>query len=468
MKALSCVTLSVVLVLFGLSTTLQAHFVWIVAPPTAGGANVSISFAEGAEPGEPELIGKIANTKAWTRTAANNGTESLKLKEVKSDKSASLNGSLADEAPCSIEAHCDYGVVAKGEKPFLLQYYAKHIRARSASDLAKLARAEGLALDIVPAIASKSISLRVLWKGKPAANAEVVAGFGKDDELTLKTDEDGRAELPLHAGTSYAIRARHVEADNRGERDGKAYDQVRHYATLTFAVPADAGGEQVADAGSSVSVAAANVTSTGVAASSAAELLEKARQSRSVWNDFPGFSADVALHHNNEVVRGIVSVNGDGDVGLKIPKSADADWLRTYLESMVQHRMPDGPSSEDVRFVDDADHPLGRKIALGDGDQGSEYRIKGNVITEVNRRAGPGRFTISVLDVVWTADKKYLPTVFSITSWGPDGHVQSNNSSQDSWVRIGDFDLPLRTMQVTTGKNSRDVRVIEFSNHRLK
>ncbi len=413
-------------------------------------------------------MAKSPNTKSWTRTAANDGTESLKLEEVKSDTSASLTGEITNKAPCSIEAHCDYGVVAKGEKPFLLQYYAKHIRASSASDLAKLARAERLTLDIVPTIASKNISLTVLWKGKPAANAEVVAGFGKDDELTLKTDEDGRAEVPLHADASYAIRARHVEADNRGERDGKAYDQVRHYATVTFAVPADAGGDRVADAVSSVSVAAANVTNTGGTASSAAELLEKARQSRSVWNDFPGFSADVTLHHNNEVVRGIVSVNGDGDVGLKIPKSADADWLRTYLESMVQHRMPDGPSNEDVRYVDDADHPLGRKIALGDGAQGSEYRIKGNVITEVNRRAGPGRFTISVLDVVWTADKKYLPTVFSITSWGPDGHVQSNNSSQDSWVRVGDFDLPLRTMQVTTGKNSRDVRVIEFSNHRLK
>jgi uncharacterized GH25 family protein len=467
MKALSHVTLTGILLLLGLTAQAQAHFVWVVAPPTADGATVRICFAEGAEPGEPELISKIAHTKAWTRTAANDGLKSLKLEEVKSDASASLTGELANESPCSVEAHCDYGVVAKGEKPFLLQYYAKQIRASSVNDLSKLARAERLALDIVPTVASKNISIEVLWKGKPAAKAEVVAGFGNDDELTLITGEDGRAEVPLHVGTSYAVRARHVEADNHGERDGKVYDQVRHYATVTFVVPADAGSEQVADAGSSVSVAAVNVTSNGVT-SSAAELLEKARQSRSVWNDFPGFSADVTLHHNNEVVRGVVSVNGDGDVGLKIPKSADADWLRTYLESMVQHRMPDGPSQEDVRFVDSADHPLGRKIALGDGEQGSEYRIKGNVITEVNRRAGPGRFTISVLDVVWTADKKYLPTVFSITSWGADGHIQSNNSSQDSWVRVGEFDLPLRTMQVTIGKNSRDVRVIEFSNHKLR
>jgi uncharacterized GH25 family protein len=455
------------LLLLGPVTAVQAHFVWVVAPKSPDEAKIQISFAEVAEPGEPELIGKIAHTESWVRTAGTDEPKALRTEMVKSDKSGALVGALATEAACSVEAKCDYGVVAKGEKPFLLQYYAKHIRATSSSELDKLARAPRLPLDIVPTLANDNISLAVLWNGKPVVNAEVVAGFGADEELTLKTNDKGLVDVPLQKGGSYAIRAWHVELDKQGERDGKAYDQVRHYATLTFAVPANAGEARAAADGSSVNFTVVKTSRPGVSTSSAAELLEHARQARSVWNDFPGFTADVTLFQNNEVHRGVISVNGDGDVSLKMPKSAQADWLRTYLESMVQHRMPDGPNQEDVRFVDDVDHPLGRKIALGDGEQGSEYRIKDNVITEVNRRAGPGRFTISVLDVVWTVDKKYLPAVFSITNWDADGLVRSNISSMDSWVRVGNFDLPLRSMQISTAKNSRDVRVIEFANHTL-
>ena len=54
---------------------------------------------------------------------------------------------------------------------------------------------------------------------------------------------------------------------------------------------------------------------------------------------------------------------------------------------MVQHRMPDGEVTQgDVTFADEADtHPLGRKIDLGDPSLQSAYRIKDDVIMEVNR-----------------------------------------------------------------------------------
>ena len=48
-----------------------------------------------------------------------------------------------------------------------------------------------------------------------------------------KTDEKGRFTCKVTGTDLYSIRAKHVEA-KAGEKDGKKYDGVRHYATLTL------------------------------------------------------------------------------------------------------------------------------------------------------------------------------------------------------------------------------------------
>jgi hypothetical protein len=197
-------------------------------------------------------------------------------------------------------------------------------------------------------------------------------------------------------------------------------------------------------------------------------LLSSARDARAVWSDFPGFSADLSVRYNEETVQGKVTITSEGDVVLKMPKFSGADWLKTYLESVVQHRIPGDPESEIVRYVDDGgESALGKKIALSDGELDSVYRIGDNAVREVNRKAGPARFTISVLDVERNAEGKYLPRFYTMTFWNGQGKVTSTSVTHDSWVRVGRFDLPLRTLQVTTADDRRDVKLLEFSNHEL-
>jgi hypothetical protein len=163
-----------------------------------------------------------------------------------------------------------------------------------------------------------------------------------------------------------------------------------------------------------------------------------------------------------------MTITADGDVVLKMPSFAGSEWLQTYLESVVQHRMPGDPESESVRYAGEPDgHPLGRKIALGDGEQDSVYRIGDDVVREVNRRAGPGRFTISVLEVQRNQEGKYLPVYYTMTFWNAAGKVTSTSTTQDSWVRVGGYDLPRHTLQVTTGDDRHEVKLLEFSNHEL-
>lgn len=425
------------------------HFLWLNVP--AGGekpAAAEIYFAETAEPGEAHLVSKIAGTKAWLRTAAHAEAQPISLKKVENDSEGKLVATAAANRTYAVEAVCDYGVVAKGEKPFLLQYYAKYLATASNDELVKLGKSSRLPLDIQPQLANDAVRLRVTWNETPLANAEVVVHFPGGDSLDNKTNEDGEVEVRAKERGLYAIRARHIE-NRSGDRDGKSYDQVRHYATLTLALP---GADSTA-------------TAKG---QTAAELLRNAREARAVWNDLPGFTTDIVVHFNDERVEGKLIVNSDGDVTIKTPEFAGSEWLEEYLASVMQHRMPEGPRNEDVRYVDDGDdHPLGRKIALGDGQQDSIYRIKGDVVAEVNRRAGPNRFTISVLEVTRNAENKYLPMYYTMTFWDKEGQVVSSSTTHDTWTRVGNFDLPLKTVQVTTGKDRRDVKVLEFKNHRL-
>jgi hypothetical protein len=427
----------------------RAHFVWITVVGDGPDAKVEVYFSESADAGEPQLVEKIANAKVLVRAGKNRNPQPIELKPVHDELTGKLVGSAPDAKSYCLDAICDYGVVERGGQTFLLQYYANHIHGSAKSvqpangglSLAPLA-------DQLDATAA-GLSCTVLWKGKPLADSEIVVQFPEGDVLERTTNERGQVEIATKTKGPFAIRARHVEAGKSGERDGKKYGEIRHYATLTAALPADA------------TRAAANSVS-------AAELLRSAREARAVWNNFPGFTADLAVRYNDEHAKGKVTITGDGEVILKMPEFGGSEWLQTYLESVVQHRMPGDPASENVRYPGEPDgHPLGRKIALGDGEQDSVYRIGKDVVREVNRRAGPGRFTISVLEVERNPEGKYLPVYYTMTFWNATEKVTSTSTTHDAWARVGDFDLPRRTLQVTATDDGRDVKLLEFSNHEL-
>ena len=87
-------------------------------------------------------------------------------------------------------------------------------------------------LDIVPNREGDRLTLTVLWDGKPLPGAEVVVQGGTTYEEG-ETDADGRFACEAGDPDLYSIRAKHVEA-KPGERDGKTFGSVRHYATLTL------------------------------------------------------------------------------------------------------------------------------------------------------------------------------------------------------------------------------------------
>jgi uncharacterized protein DUF3386 len=416
-----------------------------------GQPQAQLYLSELPEPGEPHLIAKVAQSKAWIR-GLKDSTE-LKFAPAADRDLAALVVACPKQSAASLEAICDYGVYSRGPAGVLLNYYAKRLIGDWTSHADKLARAERLALDIVPSVDGDELGLVVLYNGKPVADAELVIVDPAGESHDAKTDSQGRGTIKATAVGRYAIRSGHVEADRSGARDGKKYAQTWHYCTLTLDLKAS----------DKTSAAAAGEPT-------ALEALTRARDGRSIWHDFPGFTADLSVTSGGEQLKGKVSIDANGTVEMDMPKSPLSDWVEEQLNSLVQHRMPDGEVTQgEVKYADtDRTHPLGRKIDLGDPSLQSAYRLKDDVIMEVNRSMGDLRFTISVLEIVRNAENKYLPRSFTMNFFSAKtGELKTSLTYLNEWQRLGAFDLPKTIVEVSARQGGAGTKQIVFSNCKL-
>ncbi len=427
----------------------HAHFLWIdAAAGDNGQPQARLYFSETPAPGEPHLIGKIAHAKAWVRDA--NGKR-VELKLGTPDEEAALlplAGEVAGAA--SLETFCDYGIYERGPAGLLLQYYSKCLSGDWAKHADKPSRTDGLELDIVPTLEGGKLTLEVVYQGKPAPGGEVIVVGPNGDEQQFTADEQGRVTANAGSPGKYAVRAARIEADKAGERDGKKYAQTWHYCTLLVDVRGSAAP---------------------AASDSAVDALRRARQERAVWEDFPGYTTDLVVTSGDEKVTAKATIDASGVVELDMPESKLADWVEEQLSSLVQHRMPDGEVSEgDVKWAEENDdHPLGRLVSLGDTAFSSAYRLKDDVIMEVNRSAGPAmRFTISVLEIERNAENKYLPRAFTMNFFNAkSGALQNSLGYWNEWTRVGKFDLPKTILEVDAHPGGTTTRQIVFSNCKL-
>jgi hypothetical protein len=344
-------------------------------------------------------------------------------------------------------------VFAHGPAPTLLNYYAKALGSDWTTSAAKT-RAEKLKLDIVPALDGKNLAVQVLFDGQPVADAEVLFVDPAGEHHEVKADAQGKVSIAAKPG-AWAVRSSKVENGKGGERDGKKFDHTSHYATLTLDVPG-------------TTLTAEKTPSAG---DSALDLLVRARDGRAMWQDFPGFTTDLTVLSGAETLQGKATIDADGVVTLEMPKGKLTDWVEEQLNSMVQHRMPDGEVSQgDVTYAEEASaHPLGRKIDLGDPSLQSAYRIKDDAIMEVNRSAGPTmRFTISVLEIERNPENKYLPRSFTMNFFdAKSGDLRTSLAYFNSWQRVGAFDLPKQIIEIDAHKGGASAKQIDFSNCKL-
>jgi hypothetical protein len=209
-----------------LTTTAHAHFVFVV--PDAAGKTAKAVFSEDLEPDAAVDIGGIAGTRLQVRVA---GQPDAPIQWTKGEHEFTFD--VPGNGPRLIFGTTVYGVMQRGNtKPFLLLY---HPKTAIGDGVASQRLGDAVPAEVIAEKAAGGLRFVVLGRGKPLANSEVtVLVPGEKSSKRVKTDAAGRTPEFKPSGR-YGVWARFVEAAS-GERNGKKYDETRHYATLVVDV----------------------------------------------------------------------------------------------------------------------------------------------------------------------------------------------------------------------------------------
>lgn len=202
----------------------EAHFVFVVPEPEGSAAKVFLS--EELKPDGNVDLGLVAGARLWLRKI-DGGESRLEMKRA----SDAYEIAIASRARL-IHGVVDLGLTQRGAdgKPHLLIYYPKTIFG-DPFDARSMVGA-GAPVEIAPVGRPGAFRLRLFTRGIPKADAEITVLLPDGSQRKVKTDDAGLTEVFTLSGR-FGAWARFWEPVT-GERDGKKYEEIRHYATLVF------------------------------------------------------------------------------------------------------------------------------------------------------------------------------------------------------------------------------------------
>ena len=418
-----------------------------------GGRWAEVYFSEQAEAGDPKFVDKIASTQLWAQTAAAPGVFQPLVIHKAADR---LRAALPGGGSVAVIGACEYGVLARPKQtPFLLRHYPKAIAGRP-EELNRLQPRSETPLEIQATIEGATIRLVALRQGRPIPRAVFHAIDASLTESKTEAGDDGQATWSPPAQGRYAIYTQDT-TKQAGSAGGKAYEEIREFATLAFTWPL--------------------VRPATEADPKAVTLFEEALATRAAWgDDFPGFAAHLAGNVDGRPFTGSLTVRDNGSVQVEADDPVAQPWLQDQLDSIVMHRLADDRSSTSpaqarpvLRFADDQDdHPLGRLLTFVGGQFASSYRVKDRQISVVNRHIGKRNMTITVLDNDTNAEGRFLPRSYLVQYWdAASGTLDHVESVQERWQRFRSWDLPTAHTVTTASSAGFSVKSVTLSEHRL-
>lgn len=417
------------LIALTLSSSSLAHFLYATATPTEG----VFEFAE--SPGDDQLddlAGKLEVTKFMHFPDL--GTKSTALKP------ASLGHvSTVPIQKGIVAADLVYGILDRSEAGrgvFRLEYFAKGTQTWKQAE-----SPIGQQYEILLKKVDSRILITPVVAGKPIPSDVIIYRRGKTEETLKFTSQP----LEIAAKDLTAVRATHA-IEKSGELEGKKYDLIRQYATITTPAEADvpAGGDI-----------------------NAWHLLKEAHDARESLQDaIASIAGQITVESKGQSksVPFIYSFT----TGLDIPGNGelpDEDAIH-QIESIFTHRRGRafalGDGQKPTIFTGDT-NTNGIQIALQDSTNGS-YRVKDNVITEVRRSTPTGYFIISILETLKTQYNTTLSQLFTVSYYDKTGKIKIVQTFQDSYTNVEGYYLPHQRTITNTTPNGVEKVTLTFSN----
>jgi hypothetical protein len=209
----------------------------------------------------------------------------------------------------------------------------------------------------------------------------------------------------------------------------------------------------------------------------ARNVLRQAFEKTARWQtDFKGFISDLKVNMNGKEAQGTVTVKGPREIRADLSDPDLKKWAEAQIGMIAVHRGPRSFEESDGKHtltLEEDGHPFGPKVLIHGDGMHSFYRIKGDRITQINRKmAHPGMapvaFTINIEDSVLTQDNKFLTTRYTVYYFSPqDGKLTNVESFTDTHQHVGGSDLPATRRIISYENGAVVVKSLTFNHHKM-
>lgn len=213
-----------------LASSAWAHFVWIETKPVDGGLLVRSGFGE-PDGWDADLAEKIGQSTYRLRTATGLKPLSMPLDKTEKEYRAVINDTTAN----AVIGVTDWGIFTMGKGPSHLRYTSKTLIGPPAAWGDDKPTAD-LRIEALAKLDGKDVVLTVLHLGKPLAGAKIAGYNPSGEKVELKTGDDGVAKWPTAGAGSYRLYVG-TSTKSEGELNGKKFEGLSDYTTLTFTLP---------------------------------------------------------------------------------------------------------------------------------------------------------------------------------------------------------------------------------------
>ncbi|MBG84815.1 MAG: hypothetical protein CMJ40_09755 [Phycisphaerae bacterium] len=325
-----------------------------------------------------------------------------------------------------------YGLMSRGET-FLLRYHAKGVDGIEAAETNG-----GLHAEIVATPSEDGqLIVTVLSKGTPFPGAEIIVPTSGMNTEEMTTDENGQIRINTPTTSLYSFRAM-VPEERSGTHDGKPYELVRHYTTLTVHdhenIPEGSDGLAWAILQDAQHCNAATVGGS--------------------WN------ANFRMTDASGTLQGKLMHDGQS-ARITEPEEASDRTIQTIGSIRTIHPANDIA----IGFEDARTAAAGCRIVIP--EHGMTYVIKDRVVETIIESSDDGSRRIDVTGRTRLEDGRILPERLVITEFDSNGTIESVTLTSENYVdQNGDHVLKSVSHNHINGPGKSDQTVIRLSDVR--